>query len=169
MAKVGEETTSGSPMPFASPRVKWSFPRRDRRNRRSHLRRAAVSPAVPQRQWSPPAMPSFLYFQHACSISLEQSGNVAVVVAVDLQSRRCLRQTRHGHDVAGENNHKASAVGQCHVTDRDGEVFRLAQLRSIIRQGVLCLCHAYRQIAAAQSIDLCQRFAGAVKVTPSAR
>ena len=59
-------------------------------------------------------------------------------------------QTGHCHNIAGVGYHKACSCGKSHVTHGDLKALGLAQLSGIVRQRILCLCHANGNIAKAQ-------------------
>ena len=52
---------------------------------------------------------------------LEQAGDVAVVVDVDVLGRGDLGQARHGQNATGQRDHKVGAGGNLELTYRDAE------------------------------------------------
>ena len=82
-------------------------------------------------------------------IGLEQAYDLTVLGHIDRFCSRDLWQTRHRHDVAGQNDHKSRTCGNADILDGDGKSVRCAELGRIIGEGVLRLCHTDRQITEA--------------------
>ena len=89
-------------------------------------------------------------FHMRLSDSSEQTGDPAVFVHVDLLGSGDLGQTRHSHDLARQGNDEARTGADLQAAHGDGKILGRAQQSGIIRQGVLRLCHAHRQIAEAE-------------------
>lgn len=85
--------------------------------------------------------------------SSEQTSDPAVFVHVDLLGSGNLGQTRHDHDLARQGNDEARTGADLQAAHGDGKILGRAQQSGIIRQGVLSLCHAHRQITEA---ELCE-------------
>ena len=91
---------------------------------------------------------------------LEQPRNLSIVVHIDAECGRFLRQARHGHDGSGEGYDKACAGVDEDIADADVEALRAAQFGLVVREGVLGFCHADRQIAEAQVGELIKHLLG---------
>lgn len=105
----------------------------------------------------PGRLPRCLFFfaLKASVFFLEKSRDLSVY-HVDALCCRHLRKSRHGHDVAGQANHKACACGNVGVSDRDLKALGTSQLCRIVAQGVLGLGHADRKSRIAHIRDLFQ-------------
>ena len=93
-------------------------------------------------------------FRMRLSGGSEQTGDPAVFVHVDLLGGGHLGQTRHGHDLARQGNDEARTGADFQAAHGDGKIFGRAQQSRVVRQGVLRLCHAHRQITKAQIKEL---------------
>ena len=116
------------------------------------------SPRLPQKQI--PANP-FQTFQHLHAIlsnfyNLKQPRNNPSLIHIDPVRRRLLRKSRHGHDGPCKHHHKSRSRGHIGVPDADLKALWPSQLVLIIRQRILSLGHAHRQIPKSHIRDLCQ-------------
>ena len=93
---------------------------------------------------------------------LEQAGDLAVLVHVDLFGSGDLGETGHGHDVTREGHDEPGAGADLQIPHSDGEALRRTQQSGIVGQGILGLCHAHRQIAEAQIKELLGLLLGAL-------
>ena len=59
--------------------------------------------------------------------SLEQASDNAVFIDIDLFGCRYLRQSRHGHDVAGQCNDESGSGRYLQISDGNAEVARCAK------------------------------------------
>lgn len=82
-------------------------------------------------------------------MSLEQAGDVAVVVDVDVLGRGNFGQARHGQNAAGQRDHKVGAGGNLELAYGDAEALGSAQRLGVVAKAVLRLGHAHRQVAKA--------------------
>lgn len=89
---------------------------------------------------------------------LEETYHISVIVNVDIQRSRFLRQTGHCHNIAQQNNDKACACGNANLLYSYLEPFRTTQNLGIIGKRILCLCNTYGEIIKAQLVNLCQCF-----------
>ena len=96
--------------------------------------------------------PGFSY----ADFTLEQAGDFAVSIHIDINGSRNLGQAGHGHNAAHNNNNEAGTCRQANVTNIHGKAFRCSQQGGIITEGILGLCNAYRQVAVAQLFDFGQ-------------
>ena len=83
---------------------------------------------------------------------LEQSGDLSGLIYIDLLSSRYFRQSRHGHDLAGQSYDEAGTCGNFQVSYGYFKVCRCAQFCLVIGQAVLCLGYADRAVAEAKSL-----------------
>ena len=72
------------------------------------------------------------------SFQSEQSRDSSVFVHIDPFRRRRFRQSGHGHDVAGQNNHKSCPRRNPYRFHRHRKALRGTQLCGIVRKAVLC-------------------------------
>ena len=75
-----------------------------------------------------------LTFVRAVKCILEQTGDPAVFVNIDLFSSGSLGQTGHGHNVAGKSNDEARTGGNLQIANGNGEIFGSAQQALVIRE-----------------------------------
>ena len=71
----------------------------------------------------------------------EQARDFAVDIDVHVLGGWMLRQARHRQDVARQRDDEACAGADAELLDRDAETGRTADLRRIVRQGILRLGH----------------------------
>ncbi len=77
-----------------------------------------------------------------------------VGVHVDLVGGGRFRQAGHRHDVARERHDEARPRRQADLLDVDREALRPPELRRVVREGILRLCHADGQVGLAERLDL---------------
>src|SRR5699024_4565698 len=95
----------------------------------------------------------------------EQSGDLAGLVHVDALGGGHLGQSGHGHDLTGQGYQEASAGGDLHVPNGNGEAAGSAQLGLVVAAGGLGLGHAAGHLVVAQlgqSLDLLLSIGGEV-------
>ena len=74
--------------------------------------------------------------------SLEQSGDLPILVHVDLLGGGHFGQAGHGHDIAGEGDDEASSGAHLQVADGNLKALGRAQQGGVVGEGVLGLGHA---------------------------
>ena len=87
------------------------------------------------------------------TVQSEQTHDLSVLVHVDALGGGRFGQTGHGHDVTGEDDHKAGSCGDLHVFDGDREVLGCAEFGGIIRKAVLRFGDADRAVSEAQLLE----------------
>src|SRR6516164_6790237 len=90
----------------------------------------------------------------SATLRLEQPGDAAVAVDVDVVRGRNLRQSRHGHDVATDHDHELRARGEPHLANVDHVVCRRAAQLRVGGEGILRLGDAYRVVTVAALLQL---------------
>ena len=91
---------------------------------------------------------------------LEKSSDLSGFVYIDSLSSRYLRESWHGHDLAGEGYDEACTCGNLQVTYSYFKVCRCAQFGLVICQAVLCLGYTDRAVAESESLKLFCLFLG---------
>ena len=81
---------------------------------------------------------------------LKQSADNAVVGNINVFRRWLFRKSRHCHDVAGQNNHKAGSCADLDLTDGDREVLGCAELFRVVGEAVLRFGDADRTLSEAE-------------------
>ena len=85
---------------------------------------------------------------------LEQSRDFSFRCHVDAVGGGVLAEAGHGHDGSGDGYDKACAGVYIDVAHVDVKAGGTAELGLVIRQRILCLCDADRQIAKAEVCQL---------------
>ncbi len=81
---------------------------------------------------------------------LEQSCDYTVIIDINTVRRRVLGKSRHRHDRTGNCNDKAGTGRNIYFPDIDLKPGRSSEFLRIIRQGILCFCHTYREVCHTQ-------------------
>ena len=86
---------------------------------------------------------------HSYRYVLEQPRDLSVVGHVDIDGGGHLRQPRHGHNIAGERDHKPRARADPDAADGERKAFRRAELLRVVGEGILRFGDADRHLSAA--------------------
>ena len=88
-------------------------------------------------------------------MALKKPGYNSVFVNIYTLCGGVLRQSRHGHDIACENNDKACARGDFNIFNGHREILGSAEKSGIIGKAVLRFCNADRAVRKAVFIKGC--------------